>query len=138
MAEDNYEQYAPCKEFDACNKLIETYFLTGRYQECFAGHLNIAKTGYPLAECQVGYFYHEGLGVKQDLEQSFYWTKRGAEHGDWDAQYNLALWFYEPGVVVEQDLEKAGEWYVKAALSGHPEAREKCLALGVTLEEAEG
>lgn len=126
-----YERYKPCREFDACNELIQTYFLTGRYQECFEGHLKLAEAGYPLAECQVGYFYYEGLGVERDPERAFYWTKRAAEHGDWDAQNNLAELFYEPGLVVERDLEKAGEWYAKAAAAGHPGAAEKCRAMGV-------
>ena len=46
--------------------------------------------GYPLAECQIGYFYYEGLGVEKDLEKALYWTRRAAEHGDRDGQYNLA------------------------------------------------
>ncbi len=130
-----YEHYEDCPEFDRCNALIDKYFTAGRYQECFEGHLKIAEGGYPLAECQVGYFYHEGLGVEKDMEKSFYWTRRAAEHGDWDAQYNLAEQFYEPGVVVERDMEEAGRWYAKAAMSGHPDAIEKCRALGVRWEE---
>ena len=127
MAE-NY--YKPCKEFDECNRLIDNYFSNGRYQECFEGHLRLAEQGYPLAECQVGYFYYEGLGVEKDLEKAFYWTRRAAEHGDWDAQYNLAEDFYGPGVVVEQNPDAAKEWYRKAALQGHPEAAERCRELG--------
>lgn len=85
--------YAPCPEFDACNRLIQEYFQTGQYERCFQGHLALAEQGYPLAECQVGYFYHEGLGVERDLEKSLYWTRRAAEHGDQDAQRNMADWF---------------------------------------------
>ena len=46
--------YTPCKEFDACNELIERYWKTGQYEQCFRGHLQLAEKGYPLAECQVG------------------------------------------------------------------------------------
>lgn len=132
MMEEGY--YKPCKEFDECSKLIDRYYLKRQYRECFVGHLRLAEQGYPLAECQVGYFYYEGLGVDRDLEKAFYWTKRAAEHGDWDAQSNLAELFYEPGVVVERDLEAAKNWYRKAALQGHPEAAEKCRELGIALE----
>lgn len=69
---DSY--YKPCRELDACNELIEKYFITGRCEKCFEGHLALAEQGYPLAECQVGYFYCEGLGVKRDLEQALFWT----------------------------------------------------------------
>lgn len=123
--------YKPCKEFDECNELIEKYFLSKQYEKCFEGHLKLAERGYPLAECQVGYFYYEGLGADKDLEKSFYWTERAAKHGDRDAQYNLAELFYGAGVVVKRDMEKAKEWYRRAASSGHPEALEKCRVLEV-------
>lgn len=123
--------YEPCKELDECNRLIETCFLNGRYQECFRGHMALAERGYPLAECQVGYFFLEGLGVERDMEKAFFWTRRAAEHGDRDAQYNLADCFFWPGIAVEMDLEKAGDWYRRAARQGHPEARAKCRALHI-------
>ena len=90
--------YTPCKEFDACNELIERYWKTGQYEQCFRGHLQLAEKGYPLAECQVGYFYLEGIGVQKNLEKAFYWMERAAQHGDRDAQFNLG-WFYENGIV---------------------------------------
>ncbi len=124
--------YQPCAELDRCNELIETYFLKKRYRECFEGHLPLAEQGYPLAECQVGYFYYEGLRVEKDLEKAFYWTERAAEHGDWDAQCNLAE-FYEDGIGTEKNLEKAKEWYRKAAEQGHDMALAKCKELGITL-----
>ena len=91
-----------------------------------------------LAECQVGYFYTEGLGVERDMEKAFFWTRRAAEHGDWDAQYNLADSFYWPGVVVEMDLLQAKAWYSRAAAQGHPEAQAKCRALGLNWDKAQG
>ncbi|MDE7218174.1 MAG: hypothetical protein K2O45_00895, partial [Oscillospiraceae bacterium] len=68
--------YKPCKELDLCNELIEKYFQTKQYDKCFAGHLLLAEQGYPLAECQTGYFYLEGLGTEKNLEQAVYWTRR--------------------------------------------------------------
>ena len=98
--------YKPCKEFDICNELIEKYWETKQYDKCFEGHLVLAEQGYPLAECQIGYFYYEGLGVEKDLEKALYWTRRAAEHGDRDGQYNLAE-FYEDAIGVERDIEQA-------------------------------
>ena len=82
--------YKPCRELDICNELIEKYFNTQQYEKCFEGHLALAKQGYPLAECQIGYFYYDGLGVEKDLEKAVYWTRRAADHGDRDGQCNLA------------------------------------------------
>lgn len=93
----------------------------------------MAQQGYPLAECQVGYFYYEGLGIERDLSQAFYWTKRAAEHGDRDAQCNLA-WFYEDAIVVSKDMEKAKYWYRQAALQNHDLAIAKCKEFNVPIE----
>lgn len=127
---DNY--YKPCWELDICNELIEKYFNTEQYEKCFAGHLPLAEAGYPLAECQVGYFYYDGLGVEKDLEKAHYWTLRAAEHGDRDGQCNTA-WFYEEAIGVEQDMEKAKYWYRLAAQQNHDLAIEKCRELGVEI-----
>jgi len=124
--------YKPCPELDRCNELIEKYWKTEQYEKCFSGYLPIAEQGYPLAECQIGYFYLEGRGVEKDLEKSFYWTERAAGHGDWDGQFNLAC-FYEEGIAVLADLEKARHWYRQAALQGHDLALKRCAELGISL-----
>ncbi len=128
---DSY--YKPCRELDICNELIEKYFNTQQYKKCFDGHLALAEQGYPLAECQVGYFYYNGMGVEKNLEKAVYWTRKAAEHGDRDGQYNLA-WFYENGVGVEPDMKQSIFWYCKAALQGHKLALGKCKELGFGFE----
>lgn len=92
----------------------------------------LAVQGYPLAECQVGYFYYDGLGVEKDLDKALLWTKRAAEHGDRDGQYNLA-YFYEEGLGVDRNLALAKYWYKQAALQNHDMAIEKCSELGIEL-----
>ena len=119
--------YQPCPEFDECNRLIKEYYETGQYEMCFQGHLALAEKGYPLAECQIGYFYCEGLGVEKNAEKAFYWTKRAAEHGDRDGQFNLAC-FYEKGFGTPAVPAAAKEWYEKAARQRQTEAVEKCRA----------
>lgn len=123
--------YKPCKELETCNALIEKYWESRQFEQCFQGHLKLAEeTGYPLAECQVGYFYLEGIGVAKDVKRAFYWTKRGAEHGDRDAQYNLAE-MYEEGIGVDPDREKAIYWYKAARAQGHDLAEKKCQELNI-------
>lgn len=126
------EYYKPCKELDICNELIAKYWESRQYDKCFEGHLALAEQGYPLAECQVGYFYLEGIGVEKNLEKALYWTERSAEHGDRDGQCNLA-WIYEEGLGVERDFEKVKYWYKQAALQDHDLAIEKCEELGIEL-----
>ncbi|XCP83629.1 tetratricopeptide repeat protein [Roseburia hominis] len=122
--------YEPCEELKQCNEFIEKYYKTGDYVTCFQEHMKLAKKGYPLAECQIGWFYYSGLGVERNENEAFLWTKRAAEHGDRDAQNNLGE-FYEEGIGTEKDLEQAKAWYVKAAQNDSPEGIEKCLALGI-------
>ena len=126
--------YKPCRELDICNELIEKYFNTQQYEKCFEGHLILAEQGYPLAECQIGYFYYDGLGVEKDLEKAVWWTRRAADHGDRDGQCNLA-WFYEDGIGGERDVEQAAFWYRQAALQDHDLAIEKCKELGISLDD---
>lgn len=70
--------YKPCKELEMCEELIEKYWKSKQYDKCFEGHLPLAEQGYPLAECQIGYFYFEGLGIEKDLEKAKYWYKKVA------------------------------------------------------------
>ena len=124
--------YKPCKELDICNELIEKYWESKQYEKCFEGHFVLAKQGYPLAKCQVGYFYLDRIGVEKDLEKALYWTGRAAEHGDRDGQCNMA-WIYEEGLGVEKDIEKVKYWYKQAALQEHNLAIEKCKEYGIEL-----
>ncbi len=68
-----------------------------------------------------------------ELDKAVRWTRRAAEHGDRDGQYNLA-WFHEAGIGVECDLEQAIFWYRKAALQNHDLAMKKCRELGIALD----
>lgn len=129
MASDYYK---PCKELDICEELIEKYWHSKQFDKCFEGHLPLAEKGYPLAECQIGYFYYDGLGIEKNLEKALYWTRRAAEHGDRDGQFNLA-WFYEEAIGTEQDIEQAKYWYHQAALQNHDLAIKKCTEIGIEL-----
>ena len=61
-------------------------------------------------------------------------TRRAAEHGDWDGQYNLAE-FYEKGECTAPDMEQARRWYLQAARQGHQLALKRCRELGLSLNE---
>lgn len=126
------EYYKPCKELEICEELIEKYWHSKQFDKCFEGHLPLAEKGYPLAECQIGYFYYDGIGVEKDLRKALYWTRRAAEHGDRDGQFNLA-WFYEEGIGIDQNLEQAKYWYRQAALQNHDLAIKKCAELGIEI-----
>ena len=118
------EYYKPCKELEQCEAL-DQYWEKKQFDKFFKEYLKIAEeTSYPLAQCQVGFCYLEGIGVERNFEKAFYWCLLAAEQGDWDAQYNLAS-MYEDGLYVEKDLEKAKHWYLCAANQGHKLAMKK-------------
>ena len=121
--------YAPCRELEICDSLFSQYWEAGEYGRIFSGLLPLAEQGYPLAECQVGYFYAQGLGVERDLDKALLWTRRAAEHGDRDGQFNLGC-FYEEGTALARSMEQAALWYQRAARQGHTEAAERLRALG--------
>ena len=122
--------YAPCRELEICDSLFSQYWEAGEYGRIFSGLLPLAEQGYPLAECQVGYFYAQGLGVERDLDRALLWTRRAAEHGDRDGQFNLGC-FYEEGTALARSMEQAALWYQRAPRQGPTEAAERCRALGV-------
>ena len=122
--------YAPCRELEICDSLFNQYWEAGEYGRIFSGLLPLAEQGYPLAECQVGYFYAQGLGVERNLDRALLWTRRAAEHGDRDGQFNLGC-FYEEGTALARSMEQAALWYQRAARQGHAEAAERLRALGV-------
>ena len=66
----------------------EKLFNTQRYEKYFEGRLALAGQGHPLAECQIAYFYYDGLGVEKYLEKALCWTRRAADHGDRPSRRN--------------------------------------------------
>ena len=50
-----------------------------------------AKQGNAESQCLLGQMYYEGVGVKQDYEQSALWFTKAAKHKHAEAQYFLGL-----------------------------------------------
>ena len=101
-------------------------------RSAFKGIFHLLKRVIHQLSGQVGYFYYDGLGVEKNAEKAFYWTKRAAEHGDRDGQFNLAC-FYEEGIGTGIDMEAAKMWYGKAAKQNHDLAIKKCHELKIDI-----
>jgi TPR repeat protein len=120
--------YKQCEELDRC-RALDVFWENKEFEKWTQGYIEIAdSTEYPLADCQVGYAYLEGIGIKKDLEKGLFYTRRAADHGDRDAQYNLGC-LYEEGTVTEKDLGKAIYWFDQAAKQDHDLAIRKIQAL---------
>jgi len=78
---------------------------------------------YPRAWLLLGYCHDEGVGVeKKDSQKAVECFRRAADHGDPDAQYQLAC-HYRSGDGVAEDRGEAMEWAEKSAGQNHVEAQ---------------
>ncbi len=93
-----------------------------------------AKLGDSDGQCNMGYMYINGFGVKQSNAKGAEWYTKSARQGNAEAQHNLGI-IYENGRGVKQDYIKAAEWYLKAAEQGHADGQAN---LGYLYEEGLG
>ncbi|MCV0368706.1 MULTISPECIES: tetratricopeptide repeat protein [Filomicrobium] len=80
-----------------------------------------AAKGEAAAHTLIGRIYSEGHGVRPDNEVAARWYTRGAELGDVNSMFAIAIMLAE-GRGVEKDLAAAATMFEKAAQTGHPEA----------------
>ena len=120
--------YKPCPELDRCDELIEKYWDTEQYDKCFAGHLELAERGIPLAECQVGYFYR-GLGEERprqgvllDAAPLNTATATGS---------TISPHFMRNGEGVGKNMDEAKRWYLLAAQQNTVGRFSKCRKLKI-------
>ena len=74
-----------------------------------------------MAQINLGFMYHQGQGVEQDLKEAVKWYQKAADQGQVNAQYTLG-WMYANGRGVEQNYVTACAWYNIAAAKGDTEA----------------
>ena len=57
----------------------------------------------------IGYLYKNGLGVRKDFEEAYFWFKKAADKNNPIAQYNIGnMYCYGEGM--EKDFAKGAEW----------------------------
>lgn len=117
------------KDIDAALNLGVYYYDKKDYNKSLDYFLIAGEKGNALAQNQIGIFYAEGLGVKQDKVQATEWLKKAAEQGVVLAQRILGDIYSE-----EEDYTKAAEWYEKAAEQGDADAQSE---LGIMYKEGE-
>ena len=65
----------------------------------------------------LGYFYDEGLGTKQDKDKAMYWYKHAYRKGSAAAASNIAILYRE-----RSNYRLVFRWFEKAALLGDGDA----------------
>ena len=76
-----------------------------------------AEKGNADAQCNLGYCYIQGKGVKKNESEAVRWYTLSAKQGNANAQYNLGI-CYENGRGVEKNESEAVRWYTLAAKQG--------------------
>ena len=90
------------------------------YTQAFEWYSKAAAQGFAPAECIIGYYYKNGMGV-ENTAKAFEWWSKAAAQGFAKAEYNVGT-CYENGTGVEKNITKAFEWWSKAAAQGFAQA----------------
>lgn len=83
--------------------------------------IQMAESGDPQAQAQLGNLYYEGKGVEQNYAKAAEWYRKAAEQGDAEAQFALGR-LYQVGEGINSNLELAEHWLQLAAQQEHAEA----------------
>lgn len=101
----------------------------GGKSAAFRDWLPRAIGGDPQAQYELGRFFAQGPGRREDFAEAARWFRRAAEQNHARAQSELAL-LYTKGLGVPQDYLRAYIWFDRAALGfGYGLRREQALEL---------
>ena len=70
----------------------------------------LAESGHPQCQVNMGNYYREGEVVKRNPRAAFCWYMRAAKQGDWYGQLLVADCYFE-GDGVKRDYKEAVKWY---------------------------
>ena len=76
--------------------------------------IKLAEKGYAEAQCNLGFFYQNGIGVEKDPKKAFEWMEKSAKQEFKEAECELGR-YYKNGIGVEKDPKKAFKWMKKSA-----------------------
>ncbi|SRR6266852_4771297 len=99
------------------NRSLES--LTGQHaredaRKSFILNSQAAESGMRDAVLAMGWFYLNGVGVEQDIEQARRWYRKSARQGDSRAMFSLGQMAYD-----EKDFADAEVWFRRAIDKGH-------------------
>jgi GAF domain-containing protein len=93
----------------------------------------MAESGNPAAENDLGVRYFLGDAVPRDEKEAFRWFKSAAEHGNVRAQYKLGLLYWRGDAVVPKDTSEAYFWTVLARAGGEDSSKDIAAAIAAQL-----
>ncbi len=101
----------------------ERVYISGDYSTAFILLKKPAEQGCAWAQNNLGWLYHQGLGVTQDYMQAVYWYEKSAEQGNEASQSNLGGMYYH-GLGVTPDYIEAYKWHSIASANGVEKSRD--------------
>ena len=103
-------------------------FFTALYAEAAGlGYGKIAEAakaadqGHAAAQCQMGLFYMNGLGVDRDEDKAVEWLKKAAAQNYAQAQYNLGIYYAK--FSDQESVRLAIKWLNEAAKQDYADAQ---------------
>jgi len=81
----------------------------GKYEEAFERYRKLADAGSITAQLLVGWMYHAGQGVKQNLDEARRWYKKAADSNSAEGQFYLGGLYRS-----EHQYEEAIAWLQKS------------------------
>ena len=114
-------------------------FNYGNYNEAVKYYKHAASERFPASECNLGYLFLNGLGVKKDEHEAIRLFINALEKNISQAAFLLGECFSQ-GIGVNQNDKSAFSFYEAAAKNGFPPAQERLgeryrKGLGVELDE---
>lgn len=82
----------------------------------------LANDGDSNAQNNLGVYYLNGYGFKQNYQEAKKWFQLAADQGNSNAQVNLGL-LYKNGEGVQQSYQEAKKWFQFAADQGNSDAQ---------------
>ena len=79
-----------------------------------------ADAGNADAQCQMGFFYMNGLGVDRDEDKAVEWLEKAAKQNHAPAQYNLGI--YHARFSDKESVRLALKWLNEAAKQDYADA----------------
>ena len=80
-----------------------------------------AMKGDAAAQCQMGLFYMNGIGVDRDEDKAVEWLKKAAAQNHAQAQYNLGIYYAK--FTDKEAVRLAVKWLKKAVLQDYADAQ---------------
>jgi TPR repeat protein len=107
------ESHSGTDEHDIANALFEE----GEYKEALERYRILAQGGSVNAQLRIGWMYHAGRGVDQDLDEAYRWYQKAADANSPAGQFYLGTLYR-----TQKQYQQAIEWVEKSALQGYPPA----------------